>query len=113
MCSDLRLVKLVDGLHVSARTMDFAHELGSRIQVVPAGQMWSATEAGTAVPALSWTNGHGYVAMDAFGFDWGVCDGLNDAGLSIGTLWLPETDLPEAPPARRPPGTRPSTRSTW
>jgi choloylglycine hydrolase len=97
MCTDLRLVKL-DGLHVSARTMDFVQELGSRVQVVPAGRKWSATETGTAAAALAWTNARGYVAMDAFGFDWGVCDGLNDAGLSVGTLWLPETDLPEIPP---------------
>ena len=97
MCTDLRLVRLRD-LHVSGRTMDFAHELGSRVQVVPVGQTWSATATGTAVGALQWTNTHGYVAMDAFGFDWAACDGLNDAGLSIGTLWLPETDLPLEPP---------------
>ena len=98
MCTDLRLVRLRD-LHVSGRTMDFAQELGSRVQVVPVGQTWSATATGTEVGALQWTNAHGYVAMDAFGFDWAACDGLNDAGLSIGTLWLPETDLPLAPPA--------------
>jgi choloylglycine hydrolase len=98
MCTDLRLTQL-DELHVSARTMDFAQELGSRVQVVPAGGEWSATETDGPVPALTWTNTHGYVAMDAFGFDWGVCDGLNDAGLSVGTLWLPETDLPQIPPA--------------
>ena len=98
MCTDLRLVRL-DDLHVSGRTMDFAEELGSRVQVVPVGHDWSATETGTTVEALRWTNAHGYVAMDAFGFDWAACDGLNDAGLSIGTLWLPETDLPLVPPA--------------
>lgn len=98
MCTDLRLVQLKD-LHVSARTMDFAHELGSQVQVVPAGNQWVATATGTSVDALQWTNPHGYVAMDAFGFDWAACDGLNDAGLSIGTLWLPETDLPLTPPA--------------
>jgi choloylglycine hydrolase len=98
MCTDLRLVRLND-LHVSGRTMDFAYELGSRVQVVPVGLEWSATETGTSVSALHWTNVHGYVAVDAFGFDWAACDGLNDAGLSIGTLWLPETDLPPAAPA--------------
>ena len=48
MCTDLRLVKL-DSLHVSARTMDFAQELGSRLQVVPVGQQWTATATGTSV----------------------------------------------------------------
>lgn len=98
MCTDLRLVRLED-LHVSGRTMDFAHELESKVQVVPSGLAWSATETGGPVSPLQWTNRHGYVAMDAFGFDWAACDGLNDAGLSVGTLWLPETDLPQTPPA--------------
>ena len=97
MCTDVRLVQLAD-LHVSARTMDFAEELGSTLQVVPVGQQWSATHTHSEVQTLRWTNAHGYVAMDAFGFDWAACDGLNDAGLSIGTLWLPETTLPTTPP---------------
>ena len=65
MCTDLRLVRLQD-LHVSGRTMDFAQELGSRVQVVPAGNAWSATATGTPVPALTWTNRGGHAAMDAF-----------------------------------------------
>jgi choloylglycine hydrolase len=98
MCTDLRLVRLKE-FRISARTMDFAYELGSKVQVVPAGLEWSATETGSPVDSLKWTNSRGYVAMDAFGFDWAACDGLNDAGLSIATLWLPETDLPQTPPA--------------
>ncbi len=98
MCTDLRLVRL-KGLHVSGRTMDFAEELSSRVQVVPAGLDWSAARTGAGAGPLHWTNRHGYVAMDALGIDWVACDGLNDAGLSIGTLWLPETDLPQVPPA--------------
>jgi hypothetical protein len=46
MCTDLRLVRLKN-LHVSGRTMDFADQLQSRVQVVPAGLDWSATETGT------------------------------------------------------------------
>ena len=65
MCTDLRLVRLKD-LHVSASTLDFAYELGSRVRVVPAGLEWSATATGTPVDELRWTNAHGYVAMDAF-----------------------------------------------
>ena len=103
MCTDVRLVQLAD-LHVSARTMDFAEELGSTLQVVPVGQQWSATRTHSDVETLRWTNAHGYVAMDAFGFDWAACDGVNDAGLSIGTLWFPEQrcQQPRPRPARRP-----------
>jgi choloylglycine hydrolase len=98
VCTDLRLVRLGEQ-HVSGRTLDFATELESRLQVVPPGQRWSAVPTGTATGTVRWTNAHGYVAIDALGFDWVACDGLNDAGLSIGTLWLPETDLPQDPPA--------------
>lgn len=98
MCTDLRLVKLGDR-HVSARTLDFAYEVGSSVQVVPRGQTWSAVATGTAAPTLTWKNQLGFVGMDAFGFGWAICDGLNEAGLSIGTLWLPETKLPTEPPA--------------
>ena len=97
MCTDLRLVRL-PGMHVSARTLDFSQELGSRVQVVPRGQEWAAIATGTKAPALEWRNTLGFVGMDAFGFSWGICDGLNEAGLSVGTLWLPETSLPTTPP---------------
>ena len=97
MCTDLRLVRLAD-LHVSGRTLDFAFDLDSSVRVVPRGQSWSAIPTSGAVAALHWTNDLGFVAMDGFGFDTLFADGLNEAGLSVGTLWLPETRLPAAPP---------------
>ncbi|MEI6361310.1 MAG: linear amide C-N hydrolase [Actinomycetes bacterium] len=97
MCTDLRLVRLAD-LRVSARTLDFAYELGSTVEVVPRGQNWTATKTHGAIAPLSWTNNLGFVGMGAFGFDQFFADGLNEAGLSVGTLWLPETKLPESPP---------------
>ena len=101
MCTDLRLVALKD-LHVSARTLDFAYEVGSTVQVVPRGQEWTATATTTQATTLSWSNDLGFVGMTAFGFTRYFIDGLNEAGLSVGTLWLPETDLPKDPPAAGP-----------
>lgn len=98
MCTDLRLVKLTDYC-VSARTLDFAFELGSTVQVVPRGQAWTATKTSSGPDPLKWTNTLGFVGMTAFGFDAYFADGLNESGLSVGTLWLPETNLPFAPPA--------------
>jgi choloylglycine hydrolase len=100
MCTDLRLVKLKDR-HISARTMDFAHELGSQVQVVPRGQDCSAISTGTEAGTLTWHSSLGYVGMDSFGFGWAISDGLNESGLSVGTLWLPETKLPAQLPAGR------------
>ena len=101
MCTDLRLIRLT-GMHVSARTLDFSMELHSQVRVVPRGQQWSATATGTDAPTLTWTNTLGFVAMDALGFADKFADGLNEAGLSVGTLWLPETTLPTTPPATGP-----------
>jgi choloylglycine hydrolase len=78
--------------------MDFALELRSELQIVPRGQRWSALDTDTDVAPLEWSNELGFVGMDAFGFPWGICDGLNEVGLSIGTLWLPETKIPTDPP---------------
>lgn len=101
MCTDLRLVEL-PGMAISARTLDFAFELGSGIQVVPRGQAWSATDPGTGTQPLSWSNDLGFVAVDGFGFPDLFADGLNEAGLSVATLWLPETSLPDTPPPATP-----------
>lgn len=97
MCTDLRLVRL-PGMHVSARTLDFAVEIDSQVRVVPRGQQWSALPTGTSVEAVTWTNALGFVALDAFGFPDKYADGLNEAGLSVGTLWLAETSMPTTPP---------------
>lgn len=97
MCTDIRLVRLTDR-HISGRTLDFGYEVNSQVQVVPRGQRYEAIATGTDVSTLSWSNTLGFVGMDAFGFSWAICDGLNEAGLSVGTLWLPETELPTDPP---------------
>lgn len=98
MCTDLRLVRLTDR-HVSARTLDFAMELDSTVEVVPRGQRWTATATPDGSAPLVWENSLGYVAMTGFGFRDYAADGLNEAGLSVATLWLPETTLPSSPPA--------------
>lgn len=95
MCTDLRFVRLSD-LHISARTLDFAYETASEVHVVPRGQQWRAAATGGS---LTWRNALGFVALNAFGFDDYFVDGLNEAGLSVATLWLPETELPVSPPA--------------
>lgn len=95
MCTDLRLIRLPD-LHVSARTLDFAFETQSQVEIVPRGQQWQAVATNGA---LSWSNQLGFVAINGWGFPDYFADGLNEAGLSVGTLWLPETKLPATAPA--------------
>lgn len=96
MCTDLRLIRL-STMHISARTLDFSYELVSTVRVVPRGQSWSAVSTGTNAAPLAWTNSLGFVGMNVLGLTSLFADGLNEAGLSVGTLWLPETQLPNAP----------------
>ena len=81
MCTDIRLVRLSDR-HISGRTLDFGYDVESRVQVVPRGQDHSAVATDTSAQTLTWSNDLGYVGMDAFGFAWAICDGLNEAGLA-------------------------------
>jgi choloylglycine hydrolase len=101
MCTDLRLMR-ADGRRVSGRTLDFAADLGSTLQVVPRGQRWSAVPTDTAAPVLTWANTLGFVAMEDGGLPDSFCDGLNEAGLSVANLELPESRLPPEPPATGP-----------
>ena len=98
MCTDIRLVRLTDR-HVSGRTLDFGYDVESRVPGRPTRpRSFRPSPTDTSAQTLTWSNDLGYVGMDAFGFAWAICDGLNEAGLSVGTLWLPETKLPTSPP---------------
>lgn len=85
-CTEVR-VKATDGAVVTGRSMEFAVELGSHARVMPRGvaQKGSTPKGGAGI---SWTNRHGYVYVDGFGLDL-AADGLNEAGLSVGALYLP------------------------
>lgn len=106
MCTDMRLMRL-GRRHVSARTYDWPSD-GSeasdvRLRVVPRGQEWSAVPAGSG-ETLQWTNRLGFVGVvDGVSPTWAVCDGLNEAGLSVAHLELRETELPSEPAPAGPP----------
>nr|WKF61820.1 Choloylglycine hydrolase [Paraburkholderia busanensis] len=86
MCTDF-LLKAADGSVVNGRSMEFGAALHSRILVVGRGTPMHSTTP-TLSPGLHWTSKHGIVGINAFGLPI-VTDGLNEAGLSVGVLWLP------------------------
>ena len=88
-CTDARIVA-EDGSVLTARAMDFSSgaPLGSRLVVHPRGGKLGSPAPGGA-QGLSWTAKYGYVYMDAFTTDVPV-DGLNEAGLGFGALYLPD-----------------------
>src|SRR5271167_2349055 len=85
-CTDARVVAQ-DGSVVSARSMEFGAAMDSRVVVRPRGSKLQSPAPGGA-KGLHWTARYGYVYMDGFHID-GTTDGLNEAGLGFGALYLP------------------------
>ncbi|MEA3494340.1 MAG: choloylglycine hydrolase family protein [Candidatus Margulisiibacteriota bacterium] len=80
-----------DGSIVSARTMEFGYDVQSEIVIIPRGKEFvSPTPDNKA--GLAWKNKYGYVAVDGYGEDVAVFDGLNEAGLAFSGLWY-ESDM--------------------
>jgi choloylglycine hydrolase len=85
-CTDARVLA-EDGSLVSARSMEFGAQLDSRLVVRPRGSEL-ASPAPSGAKGLKWTAKYGYVYLDGFHID-AVTDGLNEAGLGFGALYLP------------------------
>jgi choloylglycine hydrolase len=97
-CTDFQ-VKATDGSVVIARSMEFAIDLKSEVVVFPRGLSYtSLNEKG--VKGISWTSKYGFLAVDAFGEQEAIMDGMNEAGLSIEFLWFPGSVYQEAVPGK-------------
>jgi choloylglycine hydrolase len=78
-----------DGGIVYARTMEFALPLHSRVIVVPRNLALTGTGPdGQAGSGMAWHSKYGVVGMDGIGLPI-VVDGMNEAGLAGGALYLP------------------------
>jgi choloylglycine hydrolase len=71
---------------ISARTMEFGHDMGYAMIVVPRGKSFKSP-APEGVAPVQWTTRYGYVANNVLGKEDGISDGLNEAGLSFSLLW--------------------------
>jgi choloylglycine hydrolase len=85
MCTTFRLKTTGDDVIVG-RTMEFAVDLGWRLLVTPRGTACTGTAPDG--PGHAWTAQHGFVGVSALGRPV-VTDGINDAGLYAGLLYLP------------------------
>jgi choloylglycine hydrolase len=85
MCTTFRLHTTSDEVLIG-RTMEFAEDLGWRLLVVPCGAEFTGTAPGGA--GRSWAAHHGFVGVGALGRN-SATDGVNDAGLYAGLLYLP------------------------
>lgn len=85
-CTDARVVAQ-DGSVLTARSMEFGAPVDSGLVVRPRGSQMQSPAPGGA-KGLRWTAKYGFVYMDGFHLD-AACDGLNEAGLGFGGLYLP------------------------
>lgn len=92
MCTDF-LLKAADkdSSVVIGRSMEFGEDLGSQILVGGRGTNKQSAAPDSPMGGLSWTAKYGYVGLNVAGLGLPklICDGMNEKGLSIGALWLP------------------------
>ena len=94
------LLSAEDGGRLYGRTMEFGLPLESQITIVPRKLSLTGTGPdGSAGSGLAWTTKYGVVGANALGLPV-VVDGMNEAGLAGGLLYLPNLALfQDVPPA--------------
>ncbi|MDO8211178.1 linear amide C-N hydrolase [Conexibacter sp. CPCC 206217] len=86
MCTTFRLTTN-DGAPIVGRTMEFGADLDWRLAIVPQGTRFAGT-APDGASGRRWTARHGFTGVTALG-RMSATDGVNDAGLYAGLLYLP------------------------
>lgn len=79
--------------YVVGRSMEFGTLLNSSIIVSPKGSQEKSMIG--QKEGLTWTQKYAYIGLDALNIEHFIIDGMNEEGLSIGGLWLPETQYPK------------------
>lgn len=79
-----------NNLTMTARSMDWAEEIGTNLWILPRGM----ERSGVAGPnSVKWTSKYGSVIASAY--DISTSDGMNEAGLVANVLWLAESEYPD------------------
>ena len=94
-CTEFRLTAQ-DGTMLVARTQEYSVDLKSNIRTSTRERQYS-TLSSSSKPGLSWKAKYGYVYLDGLNQDFAI-DGVNEAGLSLGALYLPGETLYQTPP---------------
>lgn len=75
-----------DGMTATGRTMDWKEDPQTNLYIFPRGIERRGAKTDNT---LLWTSKYGSLA--AAGYDIGICDGMNEKGLVVSLLFLPET----------------------
>ena len=88
-CTSFSVVAKDDAILIG-RSLEFGLLLDSKVMIVPRGFKFTSP-APNGKEGLSWQAKYGFVGMNTKGVDQ-TPDGLNEAGLSVGLLYLPGFD---------------------
>lgn len=95
-CTDF-VVQTQDGNWINGRSLEFALDLQSTLKPFARGQKRVSQDPQNK-PSVHWTTKYGYLGITPLGKDFSF-DGMNEAGLSFGYLWLPGyTEYPALSP---------------
>lgn len=97
-CTHFR-VTAQDGSIIIARSMEFAMNMNANVRTSTRNRLFTNT-APDGKPAMSWKAKYGYVYLDGMNQDVAV-DGMNEMGLSVGALLLPNETKYQAVPANQ------------
>jgi choloylglycine hydrolase len=87
-CTSIQ-IKTQDGLVFYARNMEGGVDLGSILYVVPKGTAYQGTLPDNTPKGLKWTAKYGVVGVGTAAGPV-LNDGINELGLAVGTLFLPD-----------------------
>ncbi len=85
-CTDF-LLTTTDGTKIVGRSMEWGLDLKSQLCLHARDESFSSTTP-TGAQSISWKSKYGYVAADANDKPLAI-DGINEQGLSLGSLWMP------------------------
>ena len=88
-CTDF-VVKGADGTLVNGRSLEFAQDFHSEIQINPR-KMEVSSMAPDGSVGMRWVSKYGFLGVNLFGKSLSL-DGMNEKGLSAGLLWMPTTE---------------------
>lgn len=104
MCTNflLNIANDASAPRVSARCLELAGALPTSIFMIPRGQAFPlAPPPFTVNNPQQWNNQYGFIGVadpDAFSKFPCFMDGMNEVGLTVGALWLPDTGYPQSGP---------------
>ena len=80
-----------DNTVVTGRTMDWKEDIQTNLYILPRGIHRAGADEGST---MKWTSKYG--SLVATGYDMGTSEGMNEKGLVVNMLYLPESDYVRA-----------------